>query len=172
MKNKIITFLAATLAAVGIAGAGTTFFQDPPPLEKPISLSEVSLKTFAFYNNVSEADFGAGVGVDYEFNPNIAVGIEGAWLPDGGESGFDGSVGVNFYFKPESNLPFGLEWYSVTSAGVVFRDEVDPYLRAGFGLEKQLFNNVSLYTEANYTFILGDSDYDFLGANLGIRFTF
>lgn len=172
MIKKTVTSLAAALSLfVPNVFGGTQFFQEPPPLEEPISLSSVSVKAFGFYQGgtTGEADFGGGLTLDYNLNPTFAVGITAAWSGDGTENstGSDFLTALDFYFIPETTLPF--KWYSVSSAGAVFGENVDYYLATGLGIEKEVFNNVSVYAEGRYVFM---SDQDFPEARLGVKFSF
>jgi len=126
---------------------------------------------------------GGGVAFNYFVNRYVGFGVEGTFYDTEGDTAFGAAFNVYLRY-PIANS--GLAFYTLAGAGVLSnvenigllntrdrRDADDTVFMAhvGAGIEYRFTRNVSIFSDARYTFTDRD-DSDFFSGRVGLRFAF
>ena len=193
MKKPIITTLSAVVLASS-ALAGDTMMHSSKETHAPVKSCfadrEWQVDLFGVYGFTSSSQdqllgdhaWGGGLGLNYFFQRNLGVGIEGILYDTTGDALGSAALNVFLRFPMDSSC---LAPYIYGGVGGVFNaedrdktlpgaDKGDDALLAGHvgvGLEYRVRPNIGLFIDGRYTFVDKDHN-DFATVRTGLRFAF
>lgn len=196
---KIPTLTALTLislAGAGIAGemvhtpSKETF--EPEPLcfaEREWQVDLFGVYAFTESNQeraIGDHAWGGGIGVNYFFQRNIGIGIEGTILDPRGGGDVIGTAALNVFVRFPNDAAC-IAPYIYGGVGGIFNAESldtgdipgrddhdeDAYLigHVGAGLEYRFTPNFGIFVDGRYTFV-DESSNNFMAVRTGLRFAF
>jgi opacity protein-like surface antigen len=195
-KHTIAALSACALASTAMAGermvsSGKETYTPAPPACFGDREWQIDLfGAYAFTDSTQERimgdhAWGGGLGVNYFFQRNFGIGLEGMLFDPRGGNDVVGTAALNVIFRfPIDSACFAPYIYG--GIGAVFNaedieaddftddaSEEDAYLagHAGFGVEYRFTRNFGVFVDARYTWV-DESKNDFVTARSGFRIAF
>jgi len=172
MKN--INTIKTAIAILSLA-AITTLSLAKDEGESQILDPIVDFDYNSYYLDVSMIDdfglteYGAGLALGYYIFPHISTDIGYFWAQETNNVEFN----LKYYFRHLNKVsPYFLGGadYRFSDDGGFHRDDYG--LHAGLGIEFDIKDDISLFTEGKHTFFLEDQDEDEASVRAGFRFKF